>query len=132
MASKFTDLQISVELFQAIETKLVASDSPMAIIVKCMEIIKTHWSADAPFNKKEVLMKVLERIGAGKDGVFGTDDDLISAATLEEIKRIVEGPHLDSMINTVLDISNGKFNFTTAKTAACGCLEIAKHFISRK
>lgn len=132
MASKFTDLQISVELFRALETKLIASDSPMAIIVKCMEIIKQHWTPEAPFNKKEVLVKVLERIGAGKDGVFGTDDDLIPPTTLEEIKRIVNGPFLDSMINTALDISKGKFDLVTAQKAVCGIVDLIKHFISRK
>lgn len=132
MASKFTDLQISVELFRALETKLIPTDSPMAIIVKCMEIIKKHWSADAPFNKKEILIKVLERIGAGKDSVFGTNDDLIPAATLEEIKRIIDGPFLDSVINTALDISKGKFDLAATQKAACGIIEIAKHFICKK
>lgn len=121
--SRFADLQIAVQLMQAVEAGTVDKNSPMAIVAKGMELID---KAAAGGNKKELLLKILERVIAGKDGVLGTDDDLLPAKTVQDIQTLLKSNVLESMVETIVDITRGKFDINKAKTTAFSLFEVFK------
>jgi hypothetical protein len=107
--------KLSIALQESILKKEVDTSSTTNIIVKGMELMETFPNMKGD-QKKSTLIKVVELVAAGKDGIIGTADDIIPAAAVESLKVLLEKDLLGSVIQTIADASKGKFNLN--KTVA--------------
>lgn len=109
--------KLALSLQESIINKEFEGKSPIAIVTKGMELIN-----DVPellgATKKNILIKVIERIAAGKDNVLGTEDDLLSKDTIEIFHLIVDNHIIDGIIDVVVDASKGKFHIGKAAALA--------------
>lgn len=71
--------------------------APMAIIKYLMKIVDVD-NALSGLEKKEMVIKILEKICAGKDGIMGTDDDLISEHIVDGINALIRSGVIDEVI----------------------------------
>lgn len=114
--------KIYTELLDIIVNKKLQVDDAMTLVAYSVKLINKVKEADN--NKKsEILMVVFERIAKGKDGQFGTADDVIPKKVWSQVDILLKEGILYSMISVVDNIVNGKFPEIdeVAKTAK-GCL----------
>ncbi len=109
--------KLALSLQESIINKEFEGKSPVVIITKGMELL-----SDVPelmgTTKKEILIKAIERIAHGKDGIVGTDDDLISQEQMNILKIMIDNNIVEGIINVIYDASRGKFNIGNALTLA--------------
>jgi hypothetical protein len=105
--------KLALSLQSSIVNKEFEGKSPVMIITKGMELLN-----DVPelmgTTKKTILIQVIERIASGRDGIIGTDDDLISKEYLDVIRSIVELNILGGIIDVIADAAKGKFHIGKA------------------
>ena len=73
--------------------------------------------------RNELLIHVLTDIAKGADGLFGTEDDIISAETLEELKVVLNTSFLQHVLTLVDDINKGKC-YTAVKRLPLCCYSL--------
>jgi hypothetical protein len=71
--------------------------APMAIIKYLMKLVDLDNTLSG-LEKKELVIKILEKICAGKDGIMGTDDDLVSEHIVEGITALIRSGVIDEVI----------------------------------
>lgn len=71
--------------------------APMAMIKYIMKIVDVD-NALSGIEKKELVIKVLDHVCAGKDGITGTDDDLIPEYIVEGISALLRSGVIDEVI----------------------------------
>jgi hypothetical protein len=103
----------------------IAKDSPMKLIAKGMEIMESFPNMDGT-KKKEMLIKVVEKIAAGADGVAGTDDDIIPVAVVGGLKAILEKDLVGDIIQVITSAAKGEFNINKAMEVAEDVAEVGK------
>ena len=103
---KTVELEISLAIRKAIETKALDPTSAMSIIRKGMELLDTFKNVKGA-EKKQILFRVLEQVSAGSDGILGTSDDLLPEATLKAIKAIMDGDLVGDIVDTFVAITKG-------------------------
>ena len=111
-------------LTEAIRANEVRIDSAMAIVAKGMEIMERFKYLDGK-HKKALLVEILNRIAAGKDGVVGTADDMIPASTMAALRVLLEGSLLEQTTDLIMDITRGKFNIGKAVQVASDVAQTA-------
>lgn len=108
--------------------------SAMTVIAKGMEIMDTFPNLTGQ-EKKDRLMKVIYKVAAGKDGVLGTDDDILPKECIDMLQTILEKNLLEDTIKIISDTANGKFNIhnamAVAQTAGQACLPILSKCFSK-
>jgi hypothetical protein len=82
--------------------------SAMALVAKAMELAHLHLNASDGLTKKEYVIVALTELAKGKDGIAGTDDDIIPPNTLASLKLVIESNILEQTINTIWDASQGR------------------------
>jgi hypothetical protein len=108
-------------LQDAIEQKTVNANSAMAIIGKGMELMGYFKDVSGP-EKKKYLIKAIEIVAKGKDGVFGTDDDLIPESTAKTLTMLLEQNLVEDTIQLISDAAKGKLNVEQVKKVGKGCV----------
>lgn len=116
MATKLV-AQCEYLLLDAIEKSAFDVTSPTAVVAKCMEIVETFPQLKGE-NKKKLVMQVIERVIAGKDGVVGTADDVLAPGTVLALQTMLNTDMLSDTIQIIADITTGKFDINKVKKAA--------------
>jgi hypothetical protein len=89
---------------------------PMEIIGVGMQFIE-RYSHLTGAEKKELFIKALEYIANGKDGVAGTEDDVIPEKTVGVIKLMLDNGIVEQTIDLVSDIAKGKYDINKTITS---------------
>lgn len=101
---------------QAIREKKIPTDNPMLIITRCMELLE-HVKGLNGKEKKLYIVKAIEAVAKGDDGIFGTADDLLPERTIRALQTLVEQDIVSDTIQLVIDASKGKYDINkTQKT----------------
>ena len=107
---------------------------PMEIIGVGMQFIE-RYSHLTGSEKKELFMKALDYIANGKDGIAGTEDDIIPKKTVDMIKLMLDNGIVEQTIDLVSDIAKGKYDINktitsivevSQATGCFGCLKSSK------
>ena len=113
--------RLALSLQESIVNKDFDNKSPILIIAKGMEILNEVPELMGT-TKKQILIEAIERIASGKDGILGTDDDVLSVAHLGMIKILIDNNLIGGLIDVIADASKGKFNIAKVGTAAATCV----------
>lgn len=89
---------------------------PMEIVGVGMQFME-RYSHLTGAEKKEMFVKALEYIANGKDGVAGTDDDIIPKKTVDTIKLLLDNGIVEQTIDLVSDIAKGKYDINKTVTS---------------
>jgi hypothetical protein len=100
------ELEISLDIRKALETQQLSSMSAMAIVRKGIELLD-HYTSLKGNEKKQMLIRVLEHISAGNDGILGTDDDILPQGTVKAIRAILDQSLIEDIVETLIGISKG-------------------------
>jgi hypothetical protein len=117
--------KITLMLKEGIINGDVASDSPMKLIAKGMEIMQTFPNLKGD-DKEKLLVKVIERIAAGADGIVGTSDDIIPAPVVEGLKTMLEKDLIGDVAGVIKSAFKGDFNLNKAKEVAMDVAKVGK------
>lgn len=117
--------KIAILLQEGILKGEISKDSPMKLIAKGMEILETFPNMKGE-EKKALLVKVIEKIAAGADGVVGTEDDIIPASVVESLKTILEKDLIGDIVQVIAGAARGEFNLQQAKLVAVETANVAK------
>lgn len=94
------DISVLVSKFQTKLQNHPNISSAVGLITTGMKMLKEMGVADAA-KQKELLLQLLHRVAAGKDGVSGTADDLISPKILEQLNMLLNTQMATDIISTV-------------------------------
>lgn len=97
----------------------------MALVAKGMEILKGFENLNGT-EKKEVLVAAFSKIAVGKDGVAGTEDDIIPEAVVASVRVLLEKDLIGETIDVFASISKGQFDFSKAASLAGDGITVAK------
>jgi len=117
--------KIAILLQEGILKGEISKDSPMKLIAKGMEMLETFPNMKGE-EKKALLVKVIEKIAAGADGVSGTEDDIIPAAVVESLKIMLEKDLVGDIIQVISSAARGEFNLQQATQVAVETANVAK------
>ena len=120
--------KIAILLQEGILKGEISKDSPMKLIAKGMEMLETFPNMKGE-EKKALLVKVIEKIAAGADGIAGTDDDIIPQAVVESLKVMLEKDLVGDIIQVIASAARGEFNLQQAKLVAVETATVAKSCI---
>jgi hypothetical protein len=105
------------------------SDSKSAIeLIKVgMELVSNLAQLDG-LERKKILIAALEIIAKGKDGIAGTDDDMISPETLDMLEILLKRDLVGNLVEMLIDAYKGRLDikgvkvvFEDATAVAEGC-----------
>jgi hypothetical protein len=104
---------------------LVKHFTTYEIIVSIMELVENidtinNSVAHERSEKKELVIAVLNKLAKGKDGVAGTEDDLISVEKMNSIKMLLESSLVGDFIEVVVKATKGNININ--KVIQSGCI----------
>lgn len=123
--SRVIELEVCLEIRKAIEGKELDPASAMSIVTKGMELLNKYKDLKGT-DKKTLLVKVLQDISAGNDGIIGTADDLLPQSTVEAIKKILDGDLISDIVNVIVDAARGKFDMKRATEVATKSVSVFK------
>lgn len=125
---RITD-KLYADVMEVIHSKKVQVDDAMTLVAYGVKLINKVKNVDG-IEKVEILMTVFERIAKGKDGEFGTADDVIPEKVWTQMQTLMQAGIMNSAISVVDSLVNGKFP-EVAKTAT-GCLPVLSKFCIKK
>lgn len=128
MTTRILELEVSLEIRKAIESKQININSAMAIVKKGMELMDKYKQLSGK-EKKDLLIKVLENISAGNDGIIGTDDDILPPDTVASIKTILEGKLVEDIIDTIVSVARGDIDLHKIGKVTQQSATVVKGFI---
>jgi hypothetical protein len=106
-----------------------AMSNPIDLIRSGMELVQTVSAIDMT-DRKACLISALQIVASGKDGICGTDDDLIEPETLKMLNILLQHNIVDHVVEALLDAAKGRLNIIAIKdvlidTAAVsvGCID---------
>lgn len=106
MSSEVKSL-IAFKVEQAVAS--MASPNAVTLVAKGMEIMQQYPILNEA-EKKAMLFSVLKTIAAGRDGIVGTDDDVIDAKTLAQLQYMLENNIVQDLVSVFQDVAAGKVN----------------------
>lgn len=117
--------EVKTALLSAIKGGEIDSKDAISIVRKTMELVQRypHLSGD---NKKHVTVEVIRAIAAGKDGIAGTEDDLILRDTVNSISVLLEGNLIHNLIDVIKGAAKGEFDFDKIQEVAVDGAEVVK------
>jgi hypothetical protein len=115
--------EVYSSLVDSIKKENVDVKSPTDIMTKGAEILDRK-AGLTDETKKSCLIQVIEEFVKGKDGVLGTDDDLIPHATLESLRIMIDGGLIEDIAKLVLTGTQGRLDVEAAKKASRKCANI--------
>lgn len=99
---------------QSIKEKKINVENPLVIITKAMEMLEKVKGLTGK-EKQMYIVRTIETIAKGEDGVFGTTDDLLPERTVKALQMFVEQDMIGDTIQLVTDATNGKFDINKAR-----------------
>lgn len=99
---------------QAIREKKIPTDNPMIIITKCMELLEHVKGLDGR-EKKMYIVKAIEAVAKGEDGIFGTADDLLPERTIRALQTLVEQDIVNDTVQLIVDATKGKYDINKSQ-----------------
>lgn len=109
--------------------------NPVAFVAHCMRILNTEetWASVKGAAKKDMLLQALDKVANGKDGVAGTEDDVLPAAFVDAVKLMLERNLVSQMIDVIADAAKGRFDAPKAKEVVVhGCIPFVKSWIQKR
>lgn len=97
-----------------------ALTSAVSLIQLGADVMRSMTNAGTPEERKIVLLRVLEKIAAGVDGVQGTQDDLIPTTIMNDLKLLLQTKMATDMISLISELQNVDFKET------CKCLPFCR------
>lgn len=91
--------------------------NPLQAVTMGMELMNKYPSLSGS-EKKVMLVKALNVISSGKDGIVGTNDDVIPKPVLDTLMKLIEGQLVHNLIDLVSDVSKGKFDIDKTSAVA--------------
>lgn len=128
MATRILELEVSLEIRKAIESKELNIQSAMTIVKKGMELMDKYKNLSGK-EKKDLLIKVLDNISAGNDGIIGTDDDILPQETVAAMRTILDGKLINDIIDTMLSVARGDINIEKISKVAEKSTTVCKGFL---
>jgi hypothetical protein len=117
--------KLAVALKEAIVNKEFENKSPIFVVSKGMEVLNRVPELTGGA-KKRILVSAIERIAHGRDGIPGTDDDMLPVEYVQILKVIIENNIVDGLIDIISDASKGRFDIIKAtdfaKAAGSTCV----------
>lgn len=80
--------------------------------LRILAVIVTKTASVNESERKEIIIKILEEITAGADGVLFTEDDRLPRNVLEGLEILIRSDMLSSTIDLVLEVSQIKTGFS--------------------
>lgn len=111
--------QIANSLLQKLKLNPGCASSAVNVLQTCFELVNGMLTTSTVEDKKVVLVKVLDKVAAGQDGVLGTADDIISPEVLANLKTLLETKMATDIINMLNSLN---LNVESIKTKCCPCL----------
>jgi hypothetical protein len=112
------------ELISVITGKKVSIMDAMTLIVCGIKLVDKYTGLTGK-QKSDILVKVLESLAKGKDGTFGTDDDIVSESVWLHIQTLIKSGIIQSTINVCHSLIKGDFpSIEEAQKQAFGCFSI--------
>jgi hypothetical protein len=108
--------QVTTSLISKLRVNPSMLNSAVTIVKVGVEIVQGLPNAGSAEERKLLLIRALEKVAAGADGVQGTSDDLIPATIMNHLKVLLETKMAMDMIG-VLQVVDFK-----AINAKCKCL----------
>ena len=113
-------------------------DDPMEFIKSGMELVKDIIAISVK-ERKLCVIAALKIVACGKDGIAGTDDDLIAPETLKMLNIMIEHSIVDHIIEALLDAAKGRLNILAIKDTVedvvmvgVGCYDWCKWRVNKK
>lgn len=128
MATRILELEVSLEIRKAIESKELNIQSAMTIVKKGMELMDKYKHLSGK-EKKDLLIKVLDNISAGNDGIIGTDDDILPQETVAAMRTILDGKLIEDIIDTMISVARGDINIEKISNVAEKSTTVCKGFL---
>jgi hypothetical protein len=98
--------------------------NPMELISTGMEFAKDMVGLEGR-QRKECLVAALKVIAAGKDGIAGTDDDVLLPETVKMLSIMLEHNIVDHVVEALLDAAKGRLNIVAIKDAVVDTAEVS-------
>lgn len=73
--------------------------------------------------KQKMVIDIIEEVAKGEDGVIGTSDDLIPKYIMDGVKALLDYNLVPSVVNVIIDASNGKLDVNNVKGCLNGLLD---------
>lgn len=106
----------------------ISKTSPTQLIAKGMEIMETFPNMNGS-QKKQLLVKVVEKVAAGADGIAGTEDDIIPKSVVDALKTLLEKNLVEDIVQVMLSAAKGEFNLEKNKEVAVELVAVTKSCI---
>ena len=117
--------KIAIMLQESILNGEIVKDSPMKILTKGIEIMESFPNMSGE-QRKIMLIKVVEKIAAGADGIAGTEDDIIPVNVVTSLKLLLEKDLIGDIVEVITSAAKGEFNINKAKESAIEVVEVTK------
>ena len=113
-------------LTEMIKQREIEANNIFTLIKQIVKIIdETNKSSKTKLSKSEkhdIVMSIVLDVAKGKDGILGTQDDIIPANVIEEIKIMKNTTLLSDCISLINDaMSKKKFNITKCVYCVSKC-----------
>jgi len=137
------ELQHAEALSEKIIAKCFGADggimsSPMDLIKNGMELARDIASISG-VERKKCLVAALQIVARGKDGISGTEDDLIAPENLKMLSIMLEHNIVEHIVDALVDAAKGRLNIIAVKDAlvdtavvGAGCIDWCMWRHSRK
>lgn len=116
------------KILSAISAKTVVISNPYDIIITGMTILEKYPLMTGE-QKQTMLIKALDALAKGPDGVSGTPDDVIPASIIKALDIMLENNLVPSVITIISDASKGKFDINLTVSS---CFKFLKKFYLTK
>ena len=117
------EASLSLELNNIIAARKINLDNPIQIIIEGMQILDKF--KDLPgLEKREVLIKALETISVGTDGIEGTYDDLININVVNSIRVLLKENLLANVITVIADATKGIYDINKLQDVETSCFRL--------
>ena len=101
-------VQLKEEIVDIIKTRKFKVNDAMSLIVIGVQILTKNKTITGQ-EKQELLISVLRDIAKGKDGKFGTADDLIPEQVWTQIETLLDSGIINSTIDVCYSLLTGQF-----------------------
>ena len=109
------------KMIETIKNRSITFNSSIDLIKLCMEEVEKIENLNG-YDKKEYVIKTLNEIAKGNDGILGTNDDLIPIYILAPLNFLIKNNILSDIIETVIKATQGELDINKKiKKNKCLC-----------
>lgn len=101
------------ELLVNLKTNNKTVNNVVDIITVCMELVEKYPNLVGQ-EKSDLVIKVLEEIAKGPDGILGSSDDIIPANIIEILKTVLSLGIVQNIIDQIIRATKGQLTLNNA------------------